>query len=809
MASGDYYLQKNNGTTIDEKIFTAVAGKAIGFDASLDPVMLDVSLSTHKHSIYVTYTNANDNVDLGTYSLTSPLHIGGTTSTSTLTLQSSSNVVYIATAPAINFNVGANGGTNAMTIFAGGKIAIGSATAPANAKLYLAGGSFLMDNNQTFLTKDTTTGTVSPFHFNNANEMIFGYRSTGTGSYPLKFYTGSAQKMILDANGNLGIGVLSPVSKLHIDGTTATGELTVNTTSTSGSISIASLFAPNAAGDTYFTVGRSLSTANSALIGLSSVGSATKYAFLTTYGRPASDFVVSANGNKGMGVITPTAYLHIKAGTATAGTAPLKLTAGVNTTVVEPGTFEYNGTDLFFSPASTRKTIAFADQLPSSVSITGWNFASNAFGAGVKSNNCLMKWIDNNNCLTASCFVENDDSSIAIGTFSTADGQDSLAIGGSSTALNGAIAMCVNSYSDGLGSVAIGGSSVAIGVGALALGGGADAEGNYSIAVGLTAQVYGSSSIAFGGNCIVRENFSFAFGSANETWGARDIAIGHYAKVDTTVAGMGSTMIAVGMNYNGPTLTQGNTLAILGEYNAAPIPFFVAINKVTATRTLDVGGSIGGNTLQLDIATGTSPIAVTSTTVCTNLNADLLDGNHASAFESALGNPSGDNYVLSSKSSGLRSWVALPEFPTVKVVHATYADEANSGSTVTSVCLKTLPAYTLISEGSWLEMYYAGTGANNSNTKTINVIFGGTTLATFTNNSAVASAWTVNVKVVRETSSILRYTVTINWNAISSVSYTRTTTINANLDIDAKLSIQGTTTGDITAKASTITKFIK
>ncbi len=39
------------------------------------------------------------------------------------------------------------------------------------------------------------------------------------------------------------------------------------------------------------------------------------------------------------------------------------------------------------------------------------------------------------------------------------------------------------------------------------------------------------------------------------------------------------------------------------------------------------------------LATGTSPFNVTSTTVNTNLNADLLDGNHASAFQTALTNP--------------------------------------------------------------------------------------------------------------------------------------------------------------------------
>lgn len=50
MAAGDYYLQKNNGASFDEKIFTAVSGRVLGFDAGLNPVLLDVSLATHTHS---------------------------------------------------------------------------------------------------------------------------------------------------------------------------------------------------------------------------------------------------------------------------------------------------------------------------------------------------------------------------------------------------------------------------------------------------------------------------------------------------------------------------------------------------------------------------------------------------------------------------------------------------------------------------------------------------------------------------------------------------------------------------------------
>jgi len=47
----------------------------------------------------------------------------------------------------------------------------------------------------------------------------------------------------------------------------------------------------------------------------------------------------------------------------------------------------------------------------------------------------------------------------------------------------------------------------------------------------------------------------------------------------------------------------------------------------------DVNGSIRySNQLASSVATGTAPLDVTSTSLCVNLNADLLDGNHASAF---------------------------------------------------------------------------------------------------------------------------------------------------------------------------------
>ena len=55
------------------------------------------------------------------------------------------------------------------------------------------------------------------------------------------------------------------------------------------------------------------------------------------------------NGNVGIGVTVPTAVLHLKAGTTTSSSSPLKFISGTNNTTAEIGAMEYDGTSLFFT----------------------------------------------------------------------------------------------------------------------------------------------------------------------------------------------------------------------------------------------------------------------------------------------------------------------------------------------------------------------------------------------------------------------------------------------------------------------------
>lgn len=67
---------------------------------------------------------------------------------------------------------------------------------------------------------------------------------------------------------------------------------------------------------------------------------------------------ILSGGNIGIGVTAPTARLHLAAGTATASSAPLKLTSGALLTTPEAGAFEFLTNDLAFTPSTVRKYIS-------------------------------------------------------------------------------------------------------------------------------------------------------------------------------------------------------------------------------------------------------------------------------------------------------------------------------------------------------------------------------------------------------------------------------------------------------------------
>lgn len=151
-----------------------------------------------------------------------------------------------------------------------------------------------------------------------------------------------------ELNNRLGIGTTSPVvaftnQSSQLGWTTASDGILWNTSTAS-----AYCFSFN-------------NTAASSGLGLrlNTVGTdAGSYPLVVTSNTSNILFVTRSDGNVGIGQVSPTAFLHLKAGVATANAgAPLKFTSGTNLTTAETGAMEYNGTQLFFTNTGTTRNI--------------------------------------------------------------------------------------------------------------------------------------------------------------------------------------------------------------------------------------------------------------------------------------------------------------------------------------------------------------------------------------------------------------------------------------------------------------------
>jgi|GEM_PF-1368372 len=182
------------------------------------------------------------------------------------------------------------------------------------------------------------------------------YAGLGTGfKINVTALTGSADntastKMTLLGNGNVGIGTTTPATKLDIVGSAnISGSLTTGSSiSTSGILS----------GPYYLITKKSgvatggFGTASDLIVG----GTATDLGIRAETGRNMlfgistdEKMRLSSTGKVGIGVTSPSATLHLKAGTATANTAPLKFNSGLLLTAEEAGAIEFLNDTLYYT----------------------------------------------------------------------------------------------------------------------------------------------------------------------------------------------------------------------------------------------------------------------------------------------------------------------------------------------------------------------------------------------------------------------------------------------------------------------------
>lgn len=204
-----------------------------------------------------------------------------------------------------------------------------------------------------------------------AEEWIDGINSDGEHLIYATQAKALGTDMVITDNGEIGIGTDNPIERFELKGP-GDNDFQITSASTNPPNLIfyntgGTLAAPNALATNGEIGSIIVKTHDGSAIrevggfrffmdGTATPGSAPSRFVINTV--PAGSTIqqqrlsIRSTGNVGISEANPTATLHLRAGTATAGSSPLKFNTGTSLATPEAGSMEYNGSNLFFTPAS-------------------------------------------------------------------------------------------------------------------------------------------------------------------------------------------------------------------------------------------------------------------------------------------------------------------------------------------------------------------------------------------------------------------------------------------------------------------------
>jgi hypothetical protein len=139
-----------------------------------------------------------------------------------------------------------------------------------------------------------------------------------------------------------------------------------------------------------------------------------------------------------------------------------------------------------------------------------------------------------------------------------------------------------------------------------------------------------------------------------------------------------------------------------------------------------------------------------------------------------------------------------------KQLAAYYADATNSGSTETDLYSYSVPGSTLVNNGDKISFSYSGYYAGNSNSKTLQIIFGGS-IFTFAPSTNAGGYWKIDGYVIKTGSTTYRIGADrIDTTPSNSIYAQAGSVTNFTSSNTLKITGTGSSTSDITAKVGTV-----
>lgn len=225
--SGAETLTRSVVTSTNSNNLITLSGNAVVFITGL---AADLSSDTANVASTLIQRDGSGNFAAGAATLSSavvPLIVGGTGTTSTLTLRSTSGVG--TTGADIVFQTGNNGATEVMRLQNGGNVGIGTASPAdllnvrsdqnASTRIRITNASTGSSAYSILALQNSTDADAGILRMGSNNSSYSGANSIAlytVGAYPIGFVTNNLERMRILSTGEVGIGTSSPVAKTDI-----------------------------------------------------------------------------------------------------------------------------------------------------------------------------------------------------------------------------------------------------------------------------------------------------------------------------------------------------------------------------------------------------------------------------------------------------------------------------------------------------------------------------------------------------------------------------------------------------------------